>query len=317
MNNFISYRFSLLNREREEQYLNYFNGSNDLMLVFNEFYDSLSKELIEYVDGQNNKRTLSITSKIHFSNDDRSLSCNINSGYTGDVFDVRNGQTNSLKYSASSTDVQIRNLFSFVYVPKNKKHGYIVFENKSNHGIKSIFEREFNKFLKAKGFSESRLVIVPGLNYNYLLNMISKGSLKKICLMNNEFSTSIQLSLFGIEQQQSSGVLVKEFKFKTSQNCIHLKNELSQLFFRKNKPYEKLIFRGIEESDDISFVINYRGSSKTFYVKNRSKMRSNINVTDRLDFINDLATYESKVSVAMELIYEIQGLDIDNVSKVA
>lgn len=316
MTNFVIYRIALSNKAKEEQYLNYFNGSNDLLEVMKQFYQYLVNEKVEY-NIQGKKRILSVSSKIEILEEERCLASILDYGQTGEYSEIRKGDTHKLLHPVNKSDVQIRKLFSLIHVPKNKKYGYAIFEKKANYGVKTIFEKEINKFLKVKGFLDFKLEMTPGLNYNYLSNMIKKGSLKKINLINKEFSVPTQLSLFGFKNRLLEGLDVREFKFKSKTNCKSIKSELYNMFYSDKTINDKLIFRGNLESDEISFVINYKNSSKTFYIRDKERMRSNIDVTNRLDYENEIPSYESMIKVALELIYEIQGFDINNLGKVA
>jgi len=316
MTNFVTYRIALSNKAKEEQYLNYFNGNNDLLDVTKQFYESLSNEKIEY-DINGNKRTLCVSSKIEILEEERCLISRLDSAYTGEELEIRNGSTNKLAYSVGKAELQSRQMFSLFHIPKNKKYGYIVLEKKANHGVKSILEKELNKFLKERGFLDFRLEMTPALNFNYLSNMIKNGRLKKVSLINKEFSQPTQLSLFGVENKLLEGFDVHELKFNSKSNCKSIKDELYKMFYTNNRAEGKLIFRRSFESDEISFVINFRNSSKTFYIRDKGKMRPNIDVTKRLEFIGDIPTHESMIKVAIELIYEIQGFVLDDISKVA
>ena len=304
MNNYTIYRLAIYNKAQEEQILNHFNGTNDLILELKNYYDYLSQDKIEYFDNKGNKRTFSITSKIDFDKEGRKIIVDLDSAFTGERFNIMSNN-NRLIHSVSIDELQSRKLFSFLHIQKNTKYGYIAFENKSNHGVKIIFERMFNKFLKERGYEEFKLVMSPGLNFNYLSNMIEKGKLKKVRLINYRYSEQTQLSLWGDIIANQNGEESYELKFPSKIENSFYKKELSRLFFSKINNGEKINFVNQYEVDEISFEINYNNSSKTFYLKDRGKMRSNIDVSRRLEFVNEEATYESKKRVALELINEI------------
>ena len=312
MKSFSIYRLAILNKPKEEQVLSYFNGTSDLFEVTVSFYKSLSEEKRDYYDTKGNKRTFSISTDFNVFDEERYVLSNLDSAYTGEDFEIRDGFSNSLSYSVSKNDLQNRKLFSLIYIPKKRKYGYVVFENKSNHGVKSIFENQFNKFLKEEGFLESKLELTSGLNFKYLSNMIEKGTLKKVRLINYTFSQSIQLSLWNKLNIRPIGEEVRELKFKNKIKNETFKLELYKLFFSKDKIEDKIDFRGQYDVDEISFEMNYNSSTKTFYVRDKSKMRPNIDVQKLLDFIDDDPTYESMKRVAFELIDQIEGYNFDD-----
>ena len=52
----------------------------------------------------------------------------------------------------------------------------------------------------------------------------------------------------------------------------------------------------------ISFIINLNGSTKTFYIKNKDKIRSNINVSHLIEFEDGEPTIQSLVRISLEII---------------
>lgn len=311
------YRISILNNRKEKQILNYFNGSEDLLNICNGYYHSLKQERVDYFDNNGNKRTFSITTNIEKQDYDRILVTSFDSAYTGETFDIRDGNTNALNYSANKSELQSRKMFSLVHIPENSKYGYVVFENKSKHGVKIIYEREFQKFLNINGFDNFRIILEPGLNFNYLSNMMEKGKLKKVRLINYRYSKEVQLSLWGNVNLNATGEEIKELKFFNQTENDLFKFELYKLFFSRLDLGDKIKFMSKYVVDEISFEINHNDSSKTFYLKNKNRMRANIDVSNRLKYVGYEPTYESQKSVALDLIQEILGYGLSNFDEVA
>jgi hypothetical protein len=319
MKNFTVYRLRILNNSEEEQLLSQFNGTNDLLEEFYLYYQRLSKENVDYFDSKGNKRTFSITTEIEFVKEERKLISDLDSAYTGEEFEIRNGNSNNLNYLVSENELQSRKMFSFIHIPKNSKKGYVVFENKSKHGVKIIFEREFNRFLKERGYEKFSLIMTPGLNFNYLSSMIEKGKLKKVRLIDYRYSNEVQLSLWGNINLNINinGEEIRELKFNSKTENSLFKNELYKLFFSKIDMEEKIIFMNQYDVDEISFEINYNDSSKTFYLKDKNKMRANIDISNKLEYLDSEPTYSSMKKVALELIHEILGYGSSDFEQVA
>ncbi|WP_147678889.1 hypothetical protein [Algibacter pacificus] len=302
---------ALVNKANDEQILSRFNGENDLLDVCNRFYYSLKNNKIEYFDNQGSKRVFSLNASIDFLRTDRVLVTKFNSAYTGDEFDVRNAVTSRLLHKVKTDELQTRSLFSLCHIPKNSKYGYIVFENKANHGAKVIFERGFQAFFKVSGYEDYKVVMTPALNYNYLSNFINNGVLKKVRLIDNILKKDIQLALWDEVLTICSDNEVRElnFKKKSASEIAMVKKELFQMFFSSLNKYDKLCFINQYEVDDISFLINYNGESKTFYMKDRSRMRAIIDVSNQLMYADGNPTYNSMVKASLNLIDEILGVD--------
>jgi hypothetical protein len=309
MATFIIYRVALINKAKEEQVLSRFNGENDLLEICNQYYYSLRKNRTNYFDNEGNKRVFCISSEIDFLRKERTLITHFDSAYTGDEPEIRNGDTNTLNYKVSSTELITRKLFSLCHIPKSSKYGFVVFENKSKHGVKVLFERQFQAFLKASGYEDYRVVLTPALNYNYLSNFINGGVLKKVRLIQNILKMDIQLSLWNEVDVTCNDKDIRELSFKSrSENSI-FKEELNNLFFSKLNRYDKIHFMNKYDVDDISFEINYKGSTKTFYMKDRSRMRPVIDVSNQLEYIAGEPTYNSMIEVSLSLIKQILGFN--------
>jgi len=316
MYNFVIYRVALLNKANEEQILSRFNGETDFLKICNQYYNALQKQKIDYSDKKGNKRAFSITSGIEFNESQRSVISYLDSAYSGESLDIRS-QFNKLNYVVGKEELQSRKVFSCIHIPKGSKFGYIVFENKSNHGVKVIFERQLQKFLKESGFQDFRVQITPDLNFNYLSNMIDKGKLKKVRLINYGLLHDVQLNLFDNLDLYSDDHDVRELKFKTKTENNSIKSRLGRLFFSNLNKKEKISFFNHYLVDEIAFEICHNGSSKTFYIKDKSKMRSNIDVSERVNFGNGQPTYSSMKRAALDLIDEMLGYDALDLSQAA
>ncbi|WP_425076150.1 hypothetical protein [Psychroserpens sp. S379A] len=317
MKNFTIYRLAIFNNAKEEQILNRFNGTSNLLEVCFKHLRDLKENRVDYFDSNGNKRTYAVSSEIDYQEENGIINTYLDSAYTGENFEIRNGESNKLTYSVQKDDLQNRKMFTFINIPKNSKYGYVVFENKSKHGLKVIFERRLQLFLKESGFKNYRIVMSPGLNFNYLSNMIEKGKLKKVRLIKYRLSKDVQLSLWDNIDINSNDQDIRELKFKSKTNNTSFKKELYSLFFSRVNKDEKIYFMDEFEVDEISFEINYNGSSKTFFIREKSKMRSNIDVSNRLKFIDGEATNDSLIKVSIELINEILGFDSSDFDEVA
>ena len=305
------FRVALLNKANEEQILSSFNGETDFLKICNQYYNALQKQKIDYYDNKGNKRAFSITSDIEFNENNRNVISFLDSAYSGESLEIRS-KSNNLNYIVNKEELQSRRVFSCVHIPKGSKFGYIVFENKSNHGVKVIFERQLQNFLNESGFQDFRIELTAGLNFNYLSNMIDKGKLKKVRLINYGLLQDVQLNLFDNLDLYSDDQDVRELKFKAKTENKVIKSELARLFFSDLNKKEKISFFNQYLVDEIAFEICHDGSSKTLYIKDHSKMRSNIDVSKRLEFEGGLPTYSSMKRAALDLIYEM--LDYNSLS---
>lgn len=301
--NYITYKLAIINKAKEEQILNHFNGTSDLLEITQDFCKHILSNIRDYTDNQGKKRTFTLASLPNVDNNSRNISGFFDSAYTGEKLKIKESISNKLLLTVNENDLQSRDFFFLIHIPKGSKYAYLVLQKKKNHGIKSIFIDAFNQFLKLKGYMDSRLTMSNAPSYSFLIKMLENGNLKEIKLIKNSIGTS------NIEQFGNPAVILnqgsfeKVLKLNNNTNTQHYKKVLYSLFHQRYDDYEKIRIEGInEEYDELAFKVLLNNSNKTYYIKKKHKIKSNIDVTDRLAFINDKPTWESLINTAIELI---------------
>lgn len=312
------YKFSLENKKNELQVLNYFNGETDFLDVLEEYCAETFQNIHRYIDKTGRKRSFSLSGPVKRDENQRCISGIFEPAFTGDKFKVKDGDTNNLKYRASSKDLQSREIFSLMYVPKNSKYAYLCVEQKANHSIKTVFQNTLDKFLKKSGYSDINLKIENAPNQRFLKKMIYEGSLKEIRLIKEDpilvDGVMSFVALNNVRVDQNEQVL----KFSKGTNTQILQQQLLDVFLTNYSDFEKIsFFRKIEEYDEISFVMNSGGMTKTFYVKDRSKIKSSIDISNLVRVENDEILIEDLVKASFICIRNIQSSLIDGISDVA
>jgi hypothetical protein len=189
-----------------------------------EFFDFITLDdgeapvemLWEHIHGRKEKhelkRTFTLDSIQKLDENGRSIYGYFDSALTGDRLKIKDGETNRLKLDVDLKDLQSRNFFFLFYIPKGSKHGYLIIQKKSNHGVKNILENTFNQFLQMKGFNDYRFCLDFAQNLNQLSEMLDFGELKEINLTENKIKTDFQSQLNeleGIEIEEKYYNLVK------------------------------------------------------------------------------------------------------------
>lgn len=308
-----TYRISLANKAKEEQTLSLFNNETDLINVINEFLNHILENIFSYSDNQGKKRTFTLASLPTVSQENRTISGYFDSAFSGERLKIKEEITNELNYSVNKRELQSRDFFYLIYIPKNSKYGYVVIQKKTNHGVKTVFLNQLNQFLKKKGYMDYHIDLSPASSYNYLMRMFREGELREIKLIKNEIGNSSTEQLGNTLTTLYSGKSEKVIKLDKNQNTEFLKQTLSSLFHENIDLDSKVNISGIqEEFDEVSFRILLNGATKTFYVKNRHKIRSNVDVTNEIEFVHGEATRTSLYTTAMTLIYTIMNIHNDD-----
>jgi hypothetical protein len=291
MYNLTFYKFTLSNKAGEQQVLNLFNDEEDLLETMNDFCSHIYTNIKSYTDVQGKYRTLSLANNQIKDDIKRIITGYLASAHTGEYGKIQDGKTSQIKYDILKADLVSKDFFYLIHVPKNSKHGFLIFQKKENHGVKVAFESAFNTFMKSKGISNYYFE-VKHAPARYLINKFLKfGKLREFRLI----SSVERLSNMNFGREE------RVVKLDKSANIEAVKNVLIGLF--DNFSYEsKIPFLNHGEFDEITFVINHDGISKTFYIKDKEKIRTNVNVSTLLDFEDGEATLESLIRVSLEII---------------
>lgn len=287
------YRFTLLNKAKEQQVLNFYNEEEDLLNTMNDFCSFIHRNIRNHTDGQGKYRTFTLDGIQKLNPNNRSISGYFDSSYTGEKGKLKDRKTNEKIIDIKVDNLVSKSFFFLIHIPVNSKHGYLIVEKKENHGVKTIFGSAFNIFMRAKGVSNYFLELKQAPPRYFLKSHLEKGNLKEIRLVSN--SSSNENINFGKEE--------RVFKVSDANYGNHLKQILVELFNRKEfDEFSKISFLDKGDFDEIAFVLGYNKSCKTFYVKNKEKIRSNIDVSDLIVYEDNQPTLESMIRISLELI---------------
>ena len=288
MINLSIYRFLLLNKAKQQQVLSFYNEEEDLLDTMDDFCGYIHKNIRDYIDNQGKYRTFTLSNRQKKDSFKRFISGHFDSAYTGEKGKVKDRKTNSLKYNINEKDLFSKDFFYLIHVPKNSKFGFLIVQKKENHGVKSIFENAFNNFMRSKGISNYVLELRQAPPRYFIQNYLEFGKLKEFRLIENDSKLGREERIFKLDRNLSE-----------RQN---LKKTLTDLFNSMYQSKNKISFLNKGEFDEIAFVLEMNGSSKTFYVRNQDKIRSNVNVSNLVEYKEGEPTIESLTKVSLELI---------------
>lgn len=282
------YRFSLLNKAKEQQVLSFYNEEEDLLETMNDFCGYIHKNIQDYTDNQGKHRTFTLSNKQKKNIENRTVSGHFDSAYTGEKGKIKDRKTNQLKFDIKERDLFSKEFFYLIHVPKNSKIGYLITEKKENHGVKIIFENAFNNFMRTKGVSNYFLQLRQAPPRYFIKNYLELGKLKEFRLIENNLQLGREERVFKLDKNLSDGK--------------DLKKILVELFNTMSKTNEKISFLNKGEYDEIAFVLGINGTTKTFYIKNQEKIRSNVDVSKLLEYSNGEPTFESLIRISLDII---------------
>jgi len=142
--------------------------------------------------------------------------------------------------------------------------------------------------MRTKGISNYVLDLRQAPPRYFIQNYLEFGKLKEFKLVEND-------ALLGREE--------RVFKLNTDMaEGQNVKNILLELFDTFSSSNEKIPFLNKGEYDEITFVLGVNGSTKTFYVKNHERIRSNIDVSNLIEYSDGQPTTESLIKVSLDII---------------
>ncbi|MES2852857.1 hypothetical protein [Flavobacterium sp. LB2P6] len=295
MTNLSIYKFSLLNKVKEQQVLSFYNEEEDLLDTMNDFCSYIHRNIKTYTDSQGKFRTFSLANVQKKDTNKRIITGYFDSAYTGEKGKIKDGRTNDLKYDISKKDLFSKDFFFLIHVPKNSKFGFLIFQKKENHGVKIVFENAFNSFMRLKGVSNYFLQLKQAPARYLINNFLKLGKLKEFRLIDSTIQSSIESLNSNLGREE------RVIKLNNSANNESIKNVLVELFDNFSSE-DKVPFMNQGEFDEIIFVIGYRGISKTFYIKDKEKIRTSVDVSSMVEFEDGEATFESLIKISLELI---------------
>jgi hypothetical protein len=288
MTNLSIYRFTLLNKIKEQQVLSFYNEDEDLLETMNDFCSHIHKNIKAYTDIQGKYRTFSLANNQYMDFEKRIITGYFDSAYTGEYGKIKDRKTSNLKYDILKGDLFSKDFFYLINVPKNSKSGFLIVEKKENHGVKSIFENAFNNFMRAKGVSNYTLDLRQAPPRYFIQNYLDFGKLKEFKLVENDALLGREERVFKLNNNMDDGQNVK--------------NILLELFNTFSSSNEKIPFLNKGEYDEITFVLSVNGATKTFYVKNHERIRSNVDVSNLIEYNDGQPTAESLIRISLDII---------------
>lgn len=291
------YRFELLNKVKEQQVLSFYNEEEDFLDTMDDFLSYIFKNVRDYIDTQGKYRTFTLRDIQKLNQDKRIISGFFDSAYTGESGKIKDRRTNNIKFNVDKKDLFCKDFFFLIYVPKGTKYGFLVVQQKENHGVKSIFESAFNNFMRMKGVSNYSLLLKQAPPRYFMQNFLENGRLKEFKLVENDLQEEFSEQRFDFGKEER----IFKVNVKSKESNI-LKEVLIELYNSFNVESEKIHFLNKGKFDEISFVLEYKGTTKTFYIRNKEKTRSNIDVSNQIEYLNGEPSLQSMIDVALEIL---------------
>lgn len=310
-----TYTIKVLDNSKNEQILSKFNGSDDFFNFFQNYLETILKNVNEFSDeSKDSKLHLTLENKPTIIADERSIYGYFSSGVSGESYKIKDVTTQDDVFAVDNKKHgAFRDLFFYIKLPSNKKSGALVLQRKSKFGIKTLIYKTLNKYMRNLGYQKYNIEINNTLHGKVYRKMIEFGKLKKVEFIRKKIPTSIEKYFNNNgELEETKGVL-KTSMLSSSGLPQTFKDFLNNLFTKPEK--ERIEIKEIDqEFDEIEFELDLNGKNKTFYVHNRAKIQPDIDVTNELEYDNNgNPTTQSLIVQSEELIRDIILIDPNSV----
>lgn len=308
-----TYVIKIIDNKKNNQYLSSFNGSDDFLLVFEKFSNYIFENVNQLKDksGQNIIH-LTLEEKPKLEKKERYLYGFFSSGIGGEKYKLKDITTNETVLNVNKNHAAFRDVFFYLYIPKDKNIGYLILQRKNSFGIKTKLSPALNAYIAKEGYQNYYISINNILHNSVYRKMMDHGKLKKVELVKRKIPNNLEDYVNNNENyQETKGIFKTSF---SSRNSLpdNWKEYIERLL--KKERNETVEIEGLDENfSDLEFQLDLNGKQKTFYVKNQHRTQPDIDVTANIEFIDDSPTVESLIKQSKELIEDLLEIKPKNV----
>lgn len=292
-------------RNLENVFLSRFNDpQQDFLVVFEEFLNyRVGNHFRGAKDKQGRRKSLYFRADNLRRIDERTIHGFIYSGLSGEKGDVVNDRTGEDLYTMEDNHAKILPTYFFLHVPKNRKDAYLILQKKSNYGIKGLLEDAFADY-----FNKLSINFILEVN-NFLVSLVFEKMLKvgrifEMSFVKNRIEDNIEdLYDQGAKNKRIPGKTVTKI---TTKGGFPVSGLLKRLYFGSQKDGMVEIPELNDRFDEVDFDMDYNGSKKTFHMKNVGRTTPDFNVTDQVEVVDNIPTYESLETQCQVLLKDMK-----------
>jgi hypothetical protein len=301
-----TYLLKIQDRNSNDQILSHFNGTDDFFGVFQNYLNSIFENVLDTSDArQTTSLHLTLDSPPIVDVENRRIYGYFSSGVSGEEYQIRDVESRESVLDVQRNHAAFRNIFFYAQMPTQRDTGALILQRKAKFGIKTIFHRTLNQYVRAQGFQGYKILVNNILHGRVYRRMIEHGNLKKVEFIKRRIPSSIEeYYRNGGNPEQIPGTLKTSMLSSTSLPD-NFKRFVNNLFTDPNR--ERIEIEGIdEEFDEVEFELELNGKKKTFYVVHKNRIQPDVDVTGHIDFDEEGSpTLESLIQQSEELVLDV------------
>lgn len=301
-----TYVIRLRERQKNESLIlsNFDKNGGDFLTIFNEFLEyRIGNHFKGKKDKQGYRKSLYYKKDFKEDIDQRTFHGFIHSGLAGQKGDVVDDETGLELYTMEENHAKILPTYFFLHIPENRRDGYLILQRKSNYGIKNLLEDACDDFFKKIGLN-FKLEVNNFLVSLVFEKMLKVGRVYEMSFIRNQIPDNIE----DIYDRDTVNRRIPG-KIKTTistKQGFPVKGLLSRLYHGSLKDGMVEIPELHERYDEVDFEMDYNGSKKTFHMKNVGRTTPDFNVTEHIEYKDDLPTYESMLDQCQILLKDMK-----------
>jgi hypothetical protein len=302
-----TYLIKIQDRQRNDQILSHFNGTDDFFGVFENYLNSIFENILATTDTR-------LTTALHLTLDappivdieNRRIYGQFSTGVSGEEYQIKDVETREEVLNVRRNHAAFRNIFFYIKLPTQRDSGALILQRKAKFGIKTVFKKTINQYIKGQGYQNYTVLVNNVVHGRVYRRMITEGNLKKIDFIKRRIPSSIEeYYRNGGVPEQIPGTLKTSMLSSSASLPQNFKNFVDNLF--TNPDRERIEIEGIDEDfDEVEFELELNGKRKTFYVMHRNRIQPDVDVTSQIEFSeNGEPLLESLIEQSEELITDL------------
>ncbi|WP_370409013.1 hypothetical protein [Tenacibaculum dicentrarchi] len=303
-----TYLLKIQDKQKNDQILSHFNGTDDFFRIFENYLNSIFENILATVDTKKTTALhLTLDSPPTVDIENRRIYGYFSTGVSGEQYQIKDVETREDVLNVQRNHAAFRNIFFYVKMPTQRDNGALILQRKANFGIKTIFKKTVNKYIREQGYQNHKILVNNIIHGRVYRRMITDGNLKKIDFIKRRIPSSIEeyYRNGGIPEQIPGTLKTSMLSSSSGSLPQNFKMFVDNLF--TNSDRERIEIEGVDEDfDEVEFELELNGKRKTFYVMHRNKIQPDVDVTSQIEFTEQgEPTIESLIQQSEELITDI------------
>lgn len=301
-----TYLIKIQDRDKNNQILSRFNGTDDFLEIFENYLTSIFENILNTEDNrQTTAIHLTLDEPPTIDEENRTIYGHFSTGVSGEQYQIRDIESREEILAVQRNHAAFRNIFFYLKIPTERDNGAFILQRKAKFGIKTIFKRTINQYIKEQGYQNYTITVNNIVHGRLYRRMMDEGNLKKVEFIKRRIPGSLVDYYSKDGRPDEIPGTLKTSMLSSTSLPDNFKRVVDNLF--TNPDRERIEIDGIDEDfDELEFELELNGKRKTFYVIHRNRIQPNIDVTRDIVFDEEgNPTTESLIEQSEILIREV------------